>query len=505
MKIIVGNTEVLTDKTITIEEELLNPSSLLLKNVYPKSWETTHDYTQFWFPEDFSKCSIYDNNDNLIWAGIVRNTGNVNLSPYQPHFVDLQVIDFKTLLSEGKTYDFVLTNITVNDAITKIINEITDYGFKEGNVFLGNQGTQQIQSYSTEDQTAYDLLQYISEITGSIWFTRFDPTDENVYIDFYLVENLPKANSIEFNENYFKTNDIRDISYNYSTSEYRNRQIINSNEVGSTTEITEYILTNGISSTFMLERNVFGIASIDVYINNQWVSKTFTTQEQKDLGVDADFYYTKGNNELETEVIYDNNTRIRVIFYPYVRGREVAQNINEINRITTAIGRNGTLTRYEDRNDVESTEELQQIAQTYLKFKGRAEIDLTIISGNGNLFNIGDSVYFNAPLNDLKLDYVVKAKKSEIIINDAEITPKIYEQYEYTLNSNYNEQRLLNFFDNQRRKVQGNLQEGDIVERDIDVENTLNIIFDNFNVSSVSLDADNNNELEFKLNGGLTE
>ena len=505
MKIMVGNTEVLTDKTITIEEELLNPSSMVLRNVYPKSWETTHDYTQFWFAEDFSKCSIYDDNNNLTYAGIVRTTGNVNLSPYEPHYVDLQVIDFKTLLSEGKTFDFVLTDITVEDALDKIINEISDYGFKKGEIKLGNQATQKIQSYSTEDQTAYDLFQYISEITSSIWFTRFDTTDENVYIDFYLVDFLPRANAIEYNKEYFETNDIRDITYNYSTNDYRNKQIINSNEVGSTTEITEYILTDGISSTFILDRNIFDIISIDAYIGGQWVSKTFTTNEQKELGVDADFYYTKGSNELETEFVYDNNTRIRVIFYPYVRGREVAQNINEINRITDYIGRNGTLTRYEDRNDVESTEELQQIAQTYLKFKGRAEIDLTIKTGNSNLFNLGDNVYFDAPINDLKLDYIVKSKKSEIVINDKEADNKVFEEYEFTLNSNYNEQRLLNFFDNQRRKVQGNLKEGDIVERDIDIENTLNIIFDNFNVSSVSLDSDNNNELEFKLNGGLIE
>ena len=120
------------------------------------------------------------------------------------------------------------------------------------------------------------------------------------------------------------------------------------------------------------------------------------------------------------------------------------KNINEINRITTAIGRNGTLTRYEDRNDVESAEELQQIAQTYLKFKGRAEIDLTIKSGNGNLFNLGDNVYFDAPINDLKLDYIVKSKKSEIVINDKESGNKVFEEYEYTLNSNFNEEMLLN-------------------------------------------------------------
>ena len=45
MKIYINNEEVLCDKNIVIKKEMLNTSSTILNNVYPKNWETTHDYT----------------------------------------------------------------------------------------------------------------------------------------------------------------------------------------------------------------------------------------------------------------------------------------------------------------------------------------------------------------------------------------------------------------------------------------------------------------------------
>ena len=56
MKILIDNTEVVSDKNFTIEEEMLNTSSVVLNNVYPKSWETTKDYvSSFYYPPDYAK------------------------------------------------------------------------------------------------------------------------------------------------------------------------------------------------------------------------------------------------------------------------------------------------------------------------------------------------------------------------------------------------------------------------------------------------------------------
>lgn len=504
MKIIIGNTEVIAGKTITIEEELLNPSSIVLQNVYPKSWETTHDYTQFWFPKDFSKCKILDDNNNLIYAGIVRNTGNVNLSPREPHFVDLQVIDYKSLLSEGKTLDFVLTDLTIENAINRIVEEIYDYGFRVGNIELGIQNEQIINSYSTLDQTAYDVFQYIAEITGAIWFTTFNTTDELVYIDFYSKENLPEGIELEYNNTFFKNNDIINISYNYSTNDYRNKQIITSEQVVADDNRIEILWTDGVSTTFNTEYNIYNVSSIRVNVGGTWSNKTFATTEDEAVGVDADFYYEVGTTNLNTNgTIYVMNSKIEIVYTPYVKGRQFYTNSSEVQRITGEIDRNGTITRYEDRQDVRDSQELSYIAQTYIEFKGNAEIELTIETGTSNLLELGQVVSFDAPLEDLNKTYLVKSKKSELVINNAESDNLIYENYTFTLSSNFNEETALNYFDNQRRKAQGNIELGQSISRNIDIENTINILFDNLQITEVS--NINNNELEFELEGGLIE
>lgn len=67
MKILINNEEVVCSNTITITEEMLNTSSTILNNCYPLSWEETKDYTQYYYPEDYSKCLIYDDEDNLLF------------------------------------------------------------------------------------------------------------------------------------------------------------------------------------------------------------------------------------------------------------------------------------------------------------------------------------------------------------------------------------------------------------------------------------------------------
>ena len=172
MKILINNEEVLCDKNIVIQEEMLNTSSVILNNVFPKTWETNKDYvTNFYYPPDYSKCLIYDDNNTLIFCGVVENTGEISLNPRNPHYCNLQVLSFKTFLSEGETLDFVLTNVTITEAINQVVNTIADYGFEVGNINILNPD-EVIGSYSTKDMTAYDVFQYIADITQSRWTTR---------------------------------------------------------------------------------------------------------------------------------------------------------------------------------------------------------------------------------------------------------------------------------------------------------------------------------------------
>ena len=61
MKITINNEEVLCNKDFTINEEMLNTSSVILNNVYPATWEQDKDYvSRFYYPEDYSKCKIFN-------------------------------------------------------------------------------------------------------------------------------------------------------------------------------------------------------------------------------------------------------------------------------------------------------------------------------------------------------------------------------------------------------------------------------------------------------------
>ena len=78
MRIYINNEEVVCSNELVITEEMLTTSSTILNNCYPKNWEQDHDYiSRFYYPKDYSKWLIY-NNDDLIFCGVVKNTGSIN-------------------------------------------------------------------------------------------------------------------------------------------------------------------------------------------------------------------------------------------------------------------------------------------------------------------------------------------------------------------------------------------------------------------------------------------
>lgn len=488
IKIFINDEEIAFNKNIEITEELLATSSVILDNCYPKKWEDDHDYiSRFYFPKDYSRCDIYSNED-IIFAGVIKNTGEISLNPRYPKFCKLQVLDFKTFLSEGKNLDFVIASKTIEEAIKMVTSEIEDYGFVVGNIMIDTKN-ELIGAYSTLDKSPYDVYQYISEITNSKWFTR-RINNNTIAIDFYDVDKLPNAETIEYNTEYFKENSINDISFSYSTSDYRNKQIVLSNQVFSNLMSTEIFTADGFTSEYLLQNNIGNIKNI--YVNN--VSQIFITNNDKDLGIDADFYYDVGSNKIVSDKILPLNTQIKVEYVGLINGREIVYNTSEISRINNQLSINGTISRYENRNDIVSSEQLHSIAENYIKFKGKADITLKIETYDKDIFKIGQRVYFNAPIAELKTDYLVKKRKINIIA----VASEEHIFYTYELSSNFNAESDINFYDNQRRKRQGNISQGNYISRNIDLESQTNIIFDNLIISELKFDDEDclENKLE---------
>ena len=235
LKVLINEEEVICNKDFTIKEEMLNTPSVILNNVYPKAWETAKDYTtNFYHPQDYSKCKILDvdgEDETLLFCGVVKNSGNISLNPREPHYSTLQILDFKTFLSEGETLDFVIANKTILEAIEQIIGAISEYGFVLGNVDI-EASNDVIGAYSTLNKTAYDVFNYIADITQSRWTTRMVDED-SVAIDFYDPNKLPLGTAINYNTTFFCNNLIDDISYSYNTQDYRNKQVMTSQQVYS--------------------------------------------------------------------------------------------------------------------------------------------------------------------------------------------------------------------------------------------------------------------------------
>lgn len=478
IKILINDEEVVCDKELTIEEQMLSTSSIILNNVYPKSWENDKDYvSRFYYPKDYSMCQILQD-DSLLFAGIVKNTGNISLNPRYPHYCSVQVLSFSDFLSTGDTLDFVISEKTVLQAIQMVVDTVSEYGFVLGNVnIIGSDDV--IGAYSTLNKTAYDVFQYLADITQSRWTTRM--IDETtVAIDFYDPTLMPVGTEIDYTNEWFEQYNINDMTFNYGTYDYRNKQIMLSDEVYADIDYTETVIGDGYNKTFLTGANIAIIKSILV----NGVEATFATKEDKEQGVDADFYFTAGKNEIESDTTYTSGTAITITYTPLVQGRQVVYNSAEVSRITNQLNRRGVVTRYENRNDVLSSDELIQIGQSYIKYKGYPEINLTVDTLN-NIWEIGQTVFFNAPLTELTTDYMVKTKKTLIIPT----ANKVF--YTYTLTSSFNSENEINYFDNQRSKNAGNISAGEYITRNIDIENTANIIFSNLSVTEITVDGDN--------------
>lgn len=429
----------------------------------------------------------------LIFSGVVKNSGNISLRPTEPKYCSLQILDFKTFLSEGETLDFVINNKTVLQAIQMVTDAISQYGFVLGNVNIIG-GDEVIGAYSTQEKTAYDVFQYLADITQSRWYTRM--IDENtVAIDFYDPTLMPQGLDIDYTEQYFEENQVIDLTFNYGTRDYRNKQVMLSNEVFGGVDYEETIIADGYNKVFSVTTNIGLLKAITV----NGVSMTFATNEEKVLGTEADFYYTIGTNQIEAnDTIYASNSVIIVSYTPLVKGRQVVYNTDEVNRINSQTDRKGVIARYEQRNDVLSAQELEKIGQTYIKYKGSPEIILTLQTQT-NIYDIGEVVHFNAPINDLDTDYMVKKKSTQIIATGD--YSNIF--YTYELTSSFNSESAINYFDNQRAKTSGNITSGEYITRNIDIENIANIIWDNLTITEVTPSGDN--ILNSPLNSPFTQ
>lgn len=603
MKVYINDEEVLCNRNLVINQAISEPNSVILNNVYPKSWENDRDYvSRFYMPKDYSPVNIindnedtiqYDitnnirsiknkavwvtgstrrieyhtgyginyiriipgysytlklknnsstayyalyqttslninelatwvvslapqtsqtititptkeylvinssNNDpfyiedvkvsvtnNLIFSGLIKNSGNINLNPRYPHYSTLQALDYSTLLSEGDMLNYVLEGMKISEVITKIVTD--QKGFMVGAIEIDNDEI--LAPYNCNEKTTYDVLQYIAEITGAKWYTKTISKDI-VLINFYMPDKLPEAVNIEYNNEHFIENKIDNITYSYNVKDYRNKQVITSDDAIADIPQVEYLTYMG--SDLKLTYNIGKVFSI----TNGTTSYSYTNSIGKTNGVYADFYYNYGNDSIEVNKKFNTGTTFKIEYYPIVNARLTSYNQVEIDRISETTGREGLIVRYEKRTDTNDENSLAQIAQTYLDYKGVPEIILKIQT-HKDIFEIGNSVFFVAPINDLSTKYLVKSKQINMTITGDQ--QEIF--YTYELSSSFNDETAINFFDNQRRKLEGNIEAGEYITRYIDLSSQTNIIFYGLTAEEIEIETNTlDSELEVEL------
>lgn len=480
-QIFINDEEVVCESNFNISEEFMNPSSIELYKVYPKSWKGTNKLLQeYYFPQDYSKCKILKDG-KLYFVGIVKNTADMELNPFKPHYCSVQILDPSTLLSEGTTLDYVIANKSVTEAINQVISSISDYGFVPGNINIPEKENTFIGAYSTLDKAPFDVFQYLSQISGTRWGTRMIDEDTTA-IDFYSPELLDNLGTISVNKNYCSENKIEELTYDYSTTDYRNKQVITSDQVFANITSQNKVISNGYTTTYTLEQLIGKIHSIKV----NGIEKMFATKNEKEIGITADFYYEVSSDQIESSTTYNAGTEIDVSYTAIVQGREVTFDSNEIHRIQSRLNRNGTISRYENRTDVTSSSELQAVGKSYIKYKGKAELTLNI-TARTDFLKLGGKYQFNCPLDDLNGEYLVKSKNTVV----SQTGDFIQIRYEYQLSNNFDTENEINFFDNQRAKVNGNISQGEYIARNIDIENSAYIIFDGYNLQEIEVDDSN--------------
>lgn len=614
----INDEEVVCDKQFEIIENIANNNTAVLKNCYPKNWEWSKDYKSlYYFPEDYSKFELYVGN-TLIFYGVVKRSNSMTLNPFQPHFTDLQVIDYKTFLSETKQLDFVITNITIQRAFERIFNEIEFPAILD--VEIGNKSDETIYRYSTKDKTIADCFNYLCSLTGSTWYfdhvgslndsgfegdglqtyksnCEFELMYNNgdgyvmekshnkeltinatgsIYIDYLYTtqaisrigivissrmtqgfqykflnpyeipghlhdiplgskgveivlpttvgagnyiyykkgklyafnpttnteidvtptndsfkavfkgdrnnsatikvvddENM-KVININYGQEFFENYNIVDMSYNLSSSDYRNKQNIVADNIKGSNILFESFWLDGKTTQIYLSQNVAGVKFAEINDENIKV----VSQNFKDKNEDYDCYFTQGSNVINLKNANKKGDYLRILYYPDMSLKLSVTEDEEIERIKNNTDTTGIISRYEKRSDVSVAEEMNKIAQSYLKYKGKGDYTITIQTFNKELAHLGDKIQLttNDNLKFLEDEYYVKSISTQCTTNNADNKAYIFRTY--TLVNNFNFEYATNYFDNQRAKMIGNIQDGQYIDRDIEIQDIITISFE---------------------------
>ena len=188
IKMFINDEEVVSNKELTIKEEMLATPSTILNNCYPKAWENVKDYvSKFYYPKDYSRCIIakgFERGEDR-WLTYNESGSNINF--------DTNIsLPFKNITIDGKSTQATRSGKNLFD-ISKVItnwNTSINSGIRNN-----NDGTLTISSPPTSTTSLglapNTLKDYCPNLqVGDVVYLNATTTGTNKYIYLDVSANL---------------------------------------------------------------------------------------------------------------------------------------------------------------------------------------------------------------------------------------------------------------------------------------------------------------------------
>ena len=460
LRAFINGVEIKFDSNFTIKEELSNVGVIDLSDVVKS------DLSPIFF-QQFSKFTLYYKG-KMIFRGITDKTDRGHFDTYQRN-----KIDSLTIYSWRKWLDYIRVSFTITKMkpieimnIPVLKQSLLNNKFKLGDLDFTLPDVD-IKGYGIEDAPVSDFLDFICELTNSLWTVEFDQSD-----NFYKINIINKSVTRPANH-VLKDSDLQNPNseiissiWENINSEYANTLILESDNFDGD-EKTEYLVYNN-ENEFELNFPIKIIHSIQEYtlLNSNYqikgIYRTFANNLQKENGVTADFYYNIGSKTLELNTDHFQNTNL--VNKKWIIKYKTRQNIrlsftdfSEIDRIkNNFIDVDGKVIMNKSVDFLKDNEELTRYANNFFSTYSKPHVDLIIRSRSEEpLYKIGDIVDFQVEDKKMQKMFAAGSDVSRFIVKSIEASYETanFEKNEfliertYTLSNVFSSVDYLNFFD----------------------------------------------------------
>lgn len=410
---------------------------------------------------EFTFAELWQDNQ-LIYFGIVNDTGRFSLFPNKLKTFSVVITDFRKFLSSTNPINKLYRNKTPQEIVNDVVEFLNEEKISIGKLNFTN--NEPIQAYSSVNKNAYQILKnVITKLSNS--FLYFTIENNKILINYKSEEDMKNISPIKLDSNdlqFLKTFKIKDIVFENETYDYANFLTYTSENIVSTFPTTEYDLL--INENIYLKSKPITIDS-DIektFIISQDGTKRkaiFLNEKNVTSGKIYDFLYNPENNILKS------NESIRgqklTITY-YTKGKVTFQDKNskEIVEISKISGTNGIVAKYDKFNDLSYSNDLLRQLKTDLEQFSSPNRKI-IITSEEPIWELTDVVEVQFNIEEVDGLYLVHSVngKSQIIGESGKM-----QEYEYELKQTKNFDNIINKFDNQSYRDEAIYNEEQFIE-----------------------------------------